>query len=210
MRGSPRRPRARSLQQPARTALTDCQLHRLRVHRRVVSKGIAAHYTSSTRCRLTPRSIRSVVANLHCSHTRVLLQTARSRRASAKRRPYRASRRRRAVVVDGVPWRLDVRESIASTAWRWGRTAIHGVHRRDSSLAGQEPRARRQSKKPSKDAPQARRAPPRRAKQRTNQILRCSLLDGVKAELRNQRVDGVVAAVDALVTPSVDGVEEPP
>ena len=36
------------------------------------------------------------------------------------------------------------------------------------------------------------------------------LLDGVKAELRNQRVDGVVAAVEALLTPSVDGVEEPP
>ena len=71
--------------------------------------------------------------------------------------------------VDGVPWRLDVRESIASTAWRWGRTAIHGVHRRDSSLAGQQPHARRRSKTTSKDAPQARRAPPRRAKQRTNQ-----------------------------------------
>ena len=110
---------------------------------------------------------------------RVLLQTARSRRASAKRRPYRASRRRRAVAVDGVPWRLDVRESIASTAWRWGRTAIHGVHRRDSSLAGQQPHARRRSKTTSKDAPQARRAPPRRAKQCTNQTLRRSLLDGV-------------------------------
>ena len=37
------------------------------------------------------------------------------------------------------------------------------------------------------------------------------LLDGVKAELRNQRVDGVkVAAVEALVTPYIDGVEEPP
>jgi hypothetical protein len=36
------------------------------------------------------------------------------------------------------------------------------------------------------------------------------LLDGAKAELRNQRVDGVVAAVEALLTPSVDGVEEPP
>ena len=36
------------------------------------------------------------------------------------------------------------------------------------------------------------------------------LLDGAKAKLRNQRVDGVVAAVEALLTPSVDGVEEPP
>ena len=36
------------------------------------------------------------------------------------------------------------------------------------------------------------------------------LLDGANAELRNQRVDGVVAAVEALLTPSVDGVEEPP
>ena len=36
------------------------------------------------------------------------------------------------------------------------------------------------------------------------------LLDGAKAELRSQREDGVVAAVEALLTPSVDGVEEPP
>ena len=43
------------------------------------------------------------------------------------------------------------------------------------------------------------------------QIKFCGVhVDGVKAELRNQRVDGVVAAVEALLTPSVDGVEEPP
>ena len=166
MSGTPRRPRAQA-DTAARTALTDCQLHRLRVHRRVVSFCIAAHYFSLTRCRPKPRSKRSAVANLHCSHTECCCKLHAL-----------AARPRNGVLIerrgDGVPWRLDVRESIASTAWRWGRTAIHGVHRRDSSLAGQEPRARRQSKKPSKDAPQARRAPPRRAKQRTNQTLRRS------------------------------------
>ena len=46
--------------------------------------------------------------------------------------------------VDGVPWRLDVRESIASTASRWNRSAtmewrareIDGVERQTRTIAG--------------------------------------------------------------------------
>ena len=98
--------RARRQTQPARTALTDCQLHWLRVHRRVVSFCIAAHYFSLTRCRPKPRSKRSAVANF------ALL----SQVLPCKRRRHDAS----------------------------------------------------------KDAPQARRAPPRRSKQRKNQTLRRS------------------------------------
>ena len=113
MSGTPRRPRAQA-DTAARTALTDCQLHRLRVHRRVVSFCIAAHYFSLTRCRPKPRSKRSAVANLHCSHTECCCKLHAL-----------AARPRNGVLIerrgDGVPWRsrrwravaLDVRESIA-------------------------------------------------------------------------------------------------